>query len=564
MQESYKSFIKQKIWIFIMILLVIRMVSVCITGYDSHYMIDENEKYYNEYLKKYEGKITDAKQKQIEKEYKKINSSSNELLASEQKNKAFQVIYDQFIYEKEKGSGYILETRGWQSILEHDSLDFSLIICIIIVMTALWGNEYETQMDRMLRSCKKGKYQTPFAKVVLGDILSVVLSAIFQFIQIIYMAGSVGFPHGNYPVQSLKFFQNSSYHITLKSAVVMVFIIRLIGAALLAFMTMLINIWIKRKTVSMIISMSAIILTSIIFRSGSAIYRLPLPLGPLKAAGYLWPSQFDGQYVGSKLVKVCTFKEISHGSFITVNAMCLGEIIILGVLCVIFFSKWRIKKIHIYKKMIGIITLCFIASTLFATGCSKSTNHREVRVSISKEDTQEKAIWNGKTIEIDEDNNNIIYTDESGKKENLIRDVFPSKLTIQKIFIYGNECYYLSENDESNGICVRKINLKNFDNTLVYDSTDENIENYFGMIQKQKQYEEYFNDAEDTKWFFVADGYIYWKKKYYIAQVDIKGGKKKIIAEGVSDDKIIYTKGILRYVDADRKQNHSANTFAIT
>ena len=60
-----------------------------------------------------------------------------------------------------------------------------------------------------------------------------------------------------------------------------------------------------------------------------------------------------------------------------------------------------------------IITLCFIASTLFATGCSKSTNHREVRVSISKEDTQEKAIWNGKTIELDEDNYNIIYTDES-------------------------------------------------------------------------------------------------------------------------------------------------------
>ena len=260
MQESYKSFIKQKIWIFIMILLVIRMVSVCITGYDSHYMIDENEKYYNEYLKKYEGKITDAKQKQIEKEYKKINSSSNELLASEQKNKAFQVIYDQFIYEKEKGSGYILETRGWQSILEHDSLDFSLIICIIIVMTALWGNEYETQMDMMLRSCKKGKYQTPFAKVVLGGILSVVLSAIFQLIQMIYLAGSVGFPHGNYSIQSLKFFQNSSYHITLRSAVVTIFIMRLIGAVLLSFMIMLINIWIKRKTISMIISMAVIVL----------------------------------------------------------------------------------------------------------------------------------------------------------------------------------------------------------------------------------------------------------------------------------------------------------------
>ena len=549
MQESYKLFIKQKIWIFIMILLAVRMVSVCITGYDSHYMIDENKKYYNEYLKKYEGKITDAKQKQIEKEYKKINSSSNELLASEQKNKAFQVIYDQYTYQKEKGSGYILETRGWQSILEHDSLDFSFIICIIIVMTALWGNEYETQMDRMLRSCKKGKYQTPFAKVVLGGVLSVILSAIFQLIQMIYLAGSVGFSHGNYPIQSLEFFQHSSYHITLRSAVVMIFIIRLIGAILLAFMTMLINIWIKRKTVSMIISMAAIILTSIIFRSGSTIYRLPLPLGPLKAAGYLWPSQFDSQYVGSKLVKVCTFKEISHGSFIAVNAMFLGKIIILGVLCVIFFSKWRIKKIHIYKKTIRIMTLCVIAATLFATGCSKSTDNNEV--SISKEDTQEKAVWNGKKIEIDDDNNNIIYTDGNGKKENLIRDIFPSKLTIQKIFIYGNDCYYLSENDESNGICVRKIDLKNFDNTLVYDSTDENIENYFGIIQKQKKYEEYFNDAEDTKWFFVTDGFIYWKKKHYIAQVRIKSGKKKIVADGVSDDKITYTKGMLRYIDAE-------------
>ena len=551
MQESYKLFIKQKIWIFIMILLAVRMVSVGVTGYDSHYMIDENEKYYNAYLKKYEGKITDAKQKQIEKEYKRINSSGNELLASEQKNKAFQVIYDQYTYEREKGSGYILETRGWQSILEHDNLDFSLIICIIILMTALWGNEYETQMDMMLRSCKKGKYQTPFAKVMLGGIISIALSAIFQLIQIIYLAGSVGLSHGNYPIQSLKFFQHFSYHITLSSAVVMVFIIRLIGDVLLAFMTMLINIWIKRKTVSMIISMAGIVLTTIIFRSGSMIYKLPLPLGSLKAAGYLWPPQFDSQYVGSKLVKVCTFKEISHRMFMAVNAMFMTEMMILGVLCVIFFSKWRIKKIHIYKKTIRLMTICFIASTLFATGCSQNTNHSKVEVSISKEDTQEKAVWNGKTIEIDYDNNNIIYTDKSGKKEMLIRDVFPSKLIIQKIFIYQNDCYYLSENDESNGICIRKIDLKNFDNTLIYDSTDENIENYFGIIQRQKTYDEEFNDTEETKWFFVTDGYIYWKKKFYIAQVDIKSGKKKMIAEGVSDDKITYANGILRYVNAE-------------
>lgn len=547
--ERYKLFIKQKIWLFIIILLALRIVSVCTTGYDSHYMIDENEKYYTEYLKKYEGKITATKQKQIEKEYEKIKLSSDELLASEQKNKVFQVIYNQYTYQKEKGSGYILETRGWQTILEHNSLDFFLIICIILVMTALWGNEYETQMDIMLRSCKKGKYQTTFVKVILGIVTSILLSAIFQSVQIAYLAGSVGLSHGNYPIQSLEFFQNSLYHISLRSAVVIVFIIRLAGAVLLALMTMLINIWIKRKTVSMIVSMAIIVLAKIIFTSGSIIYYLPLPLGPLSAVGYLWPSQFESQYVGSELVKVCTFKEISCESFIAISVLFIGEIIILSILCIISFSEWKIKRIHIYKKLKKTAILCLLALTLFTTGCSKNSNN--IEISIGKEDTQEKAVWDGKTIEIDYDNNNIVYSDKNGKKENLIRDVFHSKLLIQKIFVYGNACYYLSENDESSGICIRKINLKNFSNTLIYDSVDGNIENYFGIIQEQRQYAEEFEDMEETKWFFVTDDYIYWKKKYYIAQVNIRSGKKKIVAEGVADDKVTYVRGIIKYIDAE-------------
>lgn len=547
--ERYKLFIKQKIWMFIIILLALRIVSVCTTGYDSHYMIDENEKYYNEYLKKYEGKITATKQKQIEKEYEKIKLSSDELLASEQKNKAFQVIYNQYTYQKEKGSGYILETRGWQTILEHNSLDFFLIICIILVMTALWGNEYETQMDIMLRSCKKGKYQTPFVKVILGIVTSILLSAIFQSVQIEYLAGSVGLSHGNYPIQSLEFFQNCSYHISLRFAVFIVFTIRLIGAVLLALMTMLINIWIKRKTVSMIVNMAIIVLAKIIFTSGSIIYYLPLPLGPLSAVGYLWPSQFESQYVGSELVKVCTFKEISCESFIAISVLFIGEIIILSILCITSFSEWKIKRTHIHKKHKKTAILCLFALILFTTGCNKSSNN--IEISIGKEDTQEKAVWNGKTIEIDYDNNNIICTDKNGKKENIIRDVFPSKLLVQKIFVHGNDCYYLSENDESSGICIRKINLKNFSNTLIYDSVDENIENYFGLIQEQKQYDEEFEDMEETKWFFVIDGYIYWKKKYYIAQVNMKSGKKKIVAEGVADNKVTYVRGIIKYIDAE-------------
>ena len=316
MNEIYKLFVKQKIWIFIAILFVLRIVIVCITGYDSHYMIDENEKYYQEYVQKYEGKISENTKEEIEKEYERLSLSDSELLASEQKNKAFQIIYNQYNYQKEKGRGYILETRGWQSILEHDDIDYCLVLCIIIVITALWGNEYETEMDIMLRSCKKGKYATPFAKIIIGVVVSSILAILFQLVQIIYLISTVGLKHSNYPLQSLEYFQNAQYNISLGESVVIVGIVKMLGAIMMALLIMLINIGIKQKPISMIIGMAMILLAEIIFQEGSSVYYMPFPIGTLRGVGYLWSNQFEFKYVGDELVKVCTFNAIPIRNFI--------------------------------------------------------------------------------------------------------------------------------------------------------------------------------------------------------------------------------------------------------
>lgn len=548
--EMYKLFVKQKIWIFIAILFVLKIATVCITGYDSHYMIDENEKYYNEYMKKYEGKISQNTKKEIEKEYENLSLSDNEILASEQKNKAFQIIYDQYNYQKEKGSGYILETRGWQSILEHDDIDFCLVVCILIVVTVLWENEYETEMDVILRSCKKGKYAAPFAKVIIGVIVSAILSILFQLIQIIYLIGTVGLKHSDYPIQSLEYFQNTQYHISLGKAVLIVSFIRLTGVILMALVFMLLNIEIKRKTVSMIVGIAMILLAEIIFQRGNIIYYMPLPIGALKGVGYLWPAQFEFEYIGDEHVKVCTFNEIPTSDFIIMMIVYFAEIVLFSGGCILFFSKKKIGKADILKRLKKTVG-CLLISVLILTGCSGG--YQNITVSIKKDDTQTQAEWNGKRLEIDHDNNNIVLKNKNGKDKKLIRNVFPSELNVQKIFVYENNCYYLSENDESAGVCIRKLNLKNYDNTLIYDSTDENIEDYFGIIQKKEQVNKIFDEYEDTKWFFVTDDYIFWKKKYYIEQVNIKKGNKKIIAENVSDDDIIYKNGDLKYKNAEGK-----------
>lgn len=58
-KELYKIFIKQKGICFLLVLLWIKIVYVVCCGYDSHYMIDENEAYYLDYIREYEGEITE-------------------------------------------------------------------------------------------------------------------------------------------------------------------------------------------------------------------------------------------------------------------------------------------------------------------------------------------------------------------------------------------------------------------------------------------------------------------------------------------------------------------------
>ena len=101
-KESYKVFIKQKGIFFIAALLLLKIFFVVHTGYDSHFMIDENEAYYQDYIHKYGGKITAQKIKEIEAEYDSIYHEGTGTLAESRKEEAFQVIYHQYLYEKEE------------------------------------------------------------------------------------------------------------------------------------------------------------------------------------------------------------------------------------------------------------------------------------------------------------------------------------------------------------------------------------------------------------------------------------------------------------------------------
>ena len=70
LSELYKVFIKQRLILFLIVLLMISCVYHIFIGYDTTNTISNCETYYNSFFEKYQGKITDNKTEKIKDEYK--------------------------------------------------------------------------------------------------------------------------------------------------------------------------------------------------------------------------------------------------------------------------------------------------------------------------------------------------------------------------------------------------------------------------------------------------------------------------------------------------------------
>lgn len=553
-KELYKVFIKQKGLFFIAVLLLLNIAFVVYDGYDSHYMIDENETYYLDYMHQYGGKITKQKEKRIEEEYDRIYHNENKSLAESRKEEAFQVIYHQYLYEKEKGGGNILDTRGWQSILEHDDLDFFLILSIIIISCMLFCTEYESEMDVLLLSAREGKYHTTRVKILLGAAAGAVLSLLSQAIHIFYLSAAVGLGQGGCPLKSLEMFEGTQYSVSLKNAVVLVVFMRVLGGMFLAALSMLLAVLLKKKNLSIIMSFILILIPELLFSKESYGYCIPLPLGLLRACGYLWPNLYEAAVTEQGLERMCVFHQIPQFAFVGIQMVFIVLPCLACYLCFIFFSKSCYGFRNIKK---NIACFLIISCVIFAmNGCGVVQKHQEHSM-FQIDDTegyQDECRFEGGIISIDDDNNTIIYTDAEGGETDLIRNVFPLDFPIHNIYVNGRYCYYLMENDSDSGICIRKINMDDFSDVLVFTSMEENIEDFYGLRTKRRNEKNLFEDTEETKWFFVCGEYIYLKKKHYIKQIDMKNGLQKIVAENVSDGKASYNNGKLFYLDENGNQ----------
>lgn len=550
LKECKKIFIRQYAVLFILVIIIMKIAVVYINGYDSHYMIDENEKYYLDYMQKYQGKLTKKHISEIENEYEKLIHEVNTDLIKGQKKNAFQVIYHQYLYAKEQKDGYIFDTRGWQSILTHDKIDYLLLLGIVVVSTIFFSNEFDSEMHILILTSKKGRYATTGMKMFLCCATSLTLAAIFQFIQYIYLNVMVGLPYAMAPLQSLEKFEGTQWNCSLEQALLYVFLLKIMGSLFVAVVSILIIVSLKKKVLSLISAVSLFFIADIV--CGNTEFAYYLPLGMLKAAGYFFPSQYRTNINASgEFIKECTFKAIDKSNF----SVCIVIfIIIIAVLFVVDFSVFSgrniLKRFFSNKKVCGYI--CMVAILLSISGCSKTSKITE-SIKVGDGEQTEAVTQENDRIFIDKEKNTLII-EHSGVEKPLLRNVFPTKIPICKIFVYEKKCFYLMENDEDSGVYIRCVDLKTYSDEFVYSDMDENTEKFYGLISDDKDTEEIFTDMKPTEWFFIADGYIFLRKENYVKRINIQTGASKIIADRLSDTPVVYDNHILHYESVNGKK----------
>ena len=543
--ELRKIFRKQHLFSFFTVMFITAFIYQVILGYDTTNVIRNSEKYYTSFFKKYEGKITTEKTQQIKKEYRKIETDSGNTLSNKQKKQAFESFYHIYLYETDSGSGYITDTRGWETILCHDGINYFMVIVVILLGIISFSTEYENDMEIMIiSSC--GRNRVTICKLLIGIIGGVITSLLFQMISVIYLSASVGLKNGSYPLNTIEFFENSKYTISLIQALLIKVGLNVLGNIMLVCVVMFFAVLIKKREISIVLSLLYVILPVMIFSKSSAMYRIPCAAALLSGSGFFWPDMYSNDIIDNNLTRIKTFEALDKKYFAGILLVSCFVIVILLLIIFLKFSHYHLKK----RFLTGII-ICLIL-----TGCSKNSAGGDVvidgtlngQISLSKDEY---------VYYIDQNEDVVYRKDNSNNTVAVTRNVFPLSGRITNIYLSEDKCYYLLENDRNVGISVYSVDLNSFKNELVYSSGGDNTEDFYGLADKESSdASEILENIATVKWFFVTDKYVYYQKESVIYKCPITGRKQYVIDENVSDGEIRYSNGILYYKDAYGEQEN--------
>ena len=303
----------------------------------------------------YDGKIS-------EREYKKESRETQKVL---ERQNGFEVIYQQYLYICENaGNRCFLQTNGWMGLLGKGTLNFILFLGILLIVTPVFCSEYSCQMDNLILTAREGR-KSALYKLLITTTVVLFLSLCISFIEYGFYKFKYGLPDGDYPIQSIRYFADSSKGMSLLEGYVSIGLLRMFGGVFLTIFLLFISVLAKRYALTLLTGAVSVMIPYIGLAKTS-IYRLPLPLPFLLGTDF-----FAGDIVMSDALtgdEKIIFAEVDMVTLLTL----LFVSVLLCTLAVVWIlwrnsNRWLMKA---GQKKRGAAFAVLVGLALAVTGCS--------------------------------------------------------------------------------------------------------------------------------------------------------------------------------------------------
>lgn len=240
MMAEIKKLLHEKV---IFILLIIVSISAVVSSMSytciQQFTSKQDERYYQEILHTYEGKMVESDFVQLQKQYNTLKkaenkrleiyeqlntaSSDNKSLQKElesvtailQKEEAYHTIKLQAEYVKQDlKHRSMMNPVGWKEILTIENMDIFLVLALLLINIPLFTIEFETDMHPLVISTCKGKTKQFISKCKAGLLLSGILIFLFLMIRDLPFFFRYDVSNSNALIQSIQTFENAPYYIT--------------------------------------------------------------------------------------------------------------------------------------------------------------------------------------------------------------------------------------------------------------------------------------------------------------------------------------------------------------
>jgi hypothetical protein len=524
--------------------------------------MEQNRVAYDYYLKQVEGKCTEKTDSLLSEEADRIATANSSLvrlyddyydsklteqefnaIIAEAQNtvryeKGFEVIYEQYSKIREKKENrWFLYTNGWNGLLSYERLNLLFVLLLLLLITPVFCQEYESQMDALILTEKKGARRNAICKINLVLLTVAALCLLDSGMRYGFFALKYGLPHGNYPLQSLSYFAMSTRKITLMGAFLKITAGRLIGSSSFALLIMFVAVCLKRYALTLFTCTTVLLLPYYGFTLPSVKYYLPGPLGFMISTGFFKGSEY--QYDAAAREKVLAFQEIS--TKVRVLTLVITLILMLITAAVIIrknSNMWCVRKqTYVNKVGCSILVTCLIVSTF--SGCSAPDMTRgHILFNLEQNHSFEDERYRVFIDKSDPDNTMLICENKiTNEKQRL--DLNPMRALVRipdSIFGLSDYVYYIRiDTDESmffpvtDRISIIEIDMRTFNEKLVFERNLNTNRDTFLNIGSAKN-----NDMilfEQLEAFFLDNKFFYFIYDGKVFRYSRLTGKMKLILE---------------------------------